>query len=1031
MPPVEGFILKWSKSGGSELGSSQLFITDLCKLIGVATPDPPRTELADNSYVFEKGMERVGPSGRKSTARIDLWLKGRMIWESKQGSDQPSMGGDEPRRIGTAVRGTSGWGRAMFSARIQAQDYAAILPEGEQFPPIIIVADIGHAIDIYADFRNSGQYEPFPSARENRIMLEDFRKPEVLRLFHTIWTDPLSLDPSRESEKVTRDIALKLAELARSLEASGHDADTASLFLQRCIFVMYAEDCGLIPHGSFSKVLSALESLPEKFAPAITELWATMQNGGDSATLGAKLLQFRGYLFENAQALPLTKEQIAILRQAAKANWSAVDTSIFGTLLERALSAQERSKLGAHYTPTSYVERLVIPTVIEPERERWEIAKDAAMTKVIQGDAKGAIVEIGAYYKRLSEIRVLDPSCGSGNFLAVTLNLLKDLEGEVVQALRVLGLSEREIQAKGYGVGPHQMRGIEIVQRAADISELVLWISYLQRHYKIHGNINPHEPVFRGSRSVECRDAVLAWDSMAPATDATGKAYVRYVNPRPAAAWPKADYIVGNPPYVGNKMMRQALGDGYVDALRKAYAELPESIEYVMYWWHRAATLAKAGEVQRFGLITTNKIRQSFNRKIVDMHVNAEPGLTILYAIPDHPWYNARQGGAQVRVAMTVCGVAQNQGTLAESILERPDGDYIKVSLDALRGRLNTNLTLDVDVTRLTPLQANEKLSWRGVTVVGQGFIVTPEQAKNLGLGRIPGLERHIRPYMNGRDLARVSRDTMIIDLFGLSVEEVQRRYPEVYAWIVDKVKPQRDAVRRQTRRKNWWLFAETAPNMREAVAGLRRYIATPQTSRRLFFSFLDSGAIPDDQLVVFSFDDAYFLGVLSSKMHKVWVTATGGKLGVGNDLRYVKSLCFDAFPFPNATDEQKVAIRAIAEAIQAHRSKRQAEYPKLTLSDMYAVMEQMYYGVNLTPREAGIREQGDLTALAKLHADLDAAVAAGYGWPANLGTEEILGKLMELNQERAAEEKVGKIRWLRPEFQGPAKPRAEWQTLF
>lgn len=1031
LPPVDEFIYKWQNSGGYESGASQMFITELCILLGVPKPDAPRPEVADNTYVFEKSVERIGPSGPKFIARIDLWLKGRFIWESKQGVSPAAPGSVNARRSGHGTRGTPDHDTALLKARMQAVDYAPLLPEGERNPPFVIVADIGYSLDLYADFRSTGEYAPFPSPRENRIFLEDLRKPEVLQLLRTIWTNPLSLDPTKESEKVTREIALLLSELARSLEASGHDADAASLFIQRCIFIMFSEDCGLLPHGSFTALLEGMRETPDKLAPALTDLWATMQNGGESPTLKAKILQFRGYLFENATALPMSAEQLAILHQAAQANWSSVDTSIFGTLLERALSPQERHQLGAHYTPTVYVQCLVAPTVVERERDLWEVAKEAALNAVAKGDQQGAISAVEAYHKHLAEIIVLDPSCGSGNFLAASLNYLKDLEGEVVQSLRTLGLSELDIQRRGYSVGPHQMRGIEIVQRAADISELVIWISYLQRHFKIHGNVTPPEPILRASRSVECRDAVLAWDSTQVAIDHAGKAVIRFVNPRPAAAWPKATYIVGNPPYIGNKGMRQALGDGYVEALRKAYPDLPESIEYVMYWWHRSAELARTGQIQRFGLITTNKIRQKFNRQIVERHVNASPGLTILFAVPDHPWYDARHGGAQVRVAMTVCGMEQGRGLLADSILERKDSDYIKVDFDYRRGRIHTNLTVDVDATKLAPLKANEKLSWRGVTVVGKGFIITPEQAKSLGLGRIPGLERHIRPYMNGNDLAKQSRGVMIIDLFGLDIEEVKRRYPEVYAWVVDNVKPQRDNVRRQTRRDNWWLFAEPAPNMRNALSGLQRYIATPQTSRRFYFSFLNADIIPDDQLIAFAFDDAYFHGILSSKFHRVWVTATGGRLGAGNDIRYVKSVCFEAFPFPNTNDEQKIRIRALAESIDILRKQRQQLYPQLALSDMYGVMEQIYYGVSLKPQEALIREQGNLDMLLQLHTDLDSAVADAYGWPVTLTTDEILFRLLELNNAHVTEEKVGKIRWLRPEYQNSGNQRAEWQTLF
>lgn len=1008
LPPVEVFILKWQKSGGYESGASQMFITELCGILGVPKPDAPRAELVDNTYVFEKAVHRVNSNGRKSIARIDLYLKGRLIWESKQGVPPPGPESESPRRSGHGIRGTTDYEKALDNARIQAFNYAPLLPEGEKFPPFVIVADIGHAIDIYADFRNSGEYTPFPSARENRISIEELRKPEVQDLLRTIWTDPLSLDPSREREKVTKDIALKLSALATSLVNSGHDPDAASLFLQRCIFIMFAEDCGLLPSNTFTALLDTMQTTPEAFAPALTELWNTMRTGGESAALGARVMQFRGYLFENAQALPLNKEQIAMLHEAAKANWAAVETSIFGTLLEQALSPQERHKLGAHYTPTAYVERLALPTIIEPEREQWERAKDAALTKVLEGDSKAAIAEIEAYYKHLTTIIVLDPSCGSGNFLAVSLNLLKDLEGEVVQALRTLGLSEREIQQKGYSVGPHQMRGIEIVQRGADISELVLWISYLQRHYKIHGNVTPMEPIFHSGRSVECRDAVLAFNDKGI--------------PIPAAAWPDATYIIGNPPFVGNHKMRESLGNKYTVALRKAYPELPKGTELVLYWWHRAANLVREGKVRRFGLITTNSITQVKARKVLQLHMNAEPPLTLAFAVPDHPWVDDRDG-AQVRIAMTVGTLNNGPGVLLTEIHKKTDETHrteqqYVVYFDRKIGNINSNLTIGVDVSVAKPLQANEGLSSRGVMLSGKGFIVTPEQAKSLGLGTIPGLEKHIRPYRNGRDLTGISRNVMVIDLYGLTSEEVKRRYPAVYQWIVEKVKPARDTNNRATRRENWWIFAEPAPSFRESVSGLSRYIATPETARRRYFVFLDSSILADNKLIAIASDDAYILGVLSSRQHMEWVLATGGRLGVGNDPVYVKSRAFDAFPFPNATQKQKARIRAIAEAIDSHRKQRQQSHPKLTLTNMYAVMEQVYYGVNLTPKEKTISEQGDIPALLKLHTELDAAVADAYGWPAHLTTDEILTRLLELNKQRATEEQSGKILWLRPEFQ-------------
>jgi len=1016
LPAIDSFIYKWEQSGGSELGSSQSFITDLCNLIGVTAPNPPMAELIDNTYVFEKPVKRISKSGRKSTARVDLYKRGCFIWESKQGSDKAVEESKGGRRRGTAIRETRSWDKAMFEGHIQAVNYAKILPLKEQFPPFVLVSDIAYTIDIYADFRNTGEYTPFPSASTNRITLQDFRKPEVRELFYKIWTDPMSLDPSRISEKVTRDIAYKLFELAKSFEDKGYDSDITSLFILRCIFTMYAEDCNLLPSGSFTKLLTDLEKMPETFTPIMTELWQTMRTGGNSSALGAQLLQFNGSIFENAKSLVIEREQIAILLEAAKANWASVDTSIFGALLERALSQEERHKLGAHFTPTEYVERLIIPTIIEPERDRWEQAKEIALDFVSKGDQQSAITEIKNYYKHLSEIVVLDPSCGSGNLLAVSLILIKGIEDEVVEALRKLGLSEIDIHKLDYSIKPKQFRGIEVVQRAADISELVLWISYLQQHFKIHGNILPQEPILSDFKSIECRDAILAWDKMEIITSAQGKKTVKFINPRQAEPWAKATYIVGNPPYIGASRMRDALGDDYTEALRKAYTELPESVDYVLYWWHRAAILARAGEVERFGMITTNTISQTLNRAAIEQHINEKSNLNILFAIPDHPWYDAKLSGANVRVAMTVCGLEQKQGLLSKVMIERSENDATKLYFHSRRGEINTNLTIGADATKLVELKANDDLSTKGMMLSGKGFIITPEQAKSLGLGSVKGLERHIRPYLNGRDLIRESRNLMVIDLYGLTVEEVQERYPLVYQRVLQKVKPARDKKNVESHREKWWIFQRPRPVFRDASKKLDRYIGTAQTSSRSIFVFLNNEIIPDNALVVFSSDDAYILGILSSEIHKSWIAAVGGKRGKG--LVYNKTDCFDAFPFPIVDDAQKAEIRNIAETIDKYRKERQKQHADLILSDMYAVMDEMDYGVELEPKEQLIYEQGDLATLYKLHQDLDIAVTKAYGFEPDLMDEEILSELLELNRERAEEESKGLIRWLRPEYQ-------------
>jgi len=436
----------------------------------------------------------------------------------------------------------------------------------------------------------------------------------------------------------------------------------------------------------------------------------------------------------------------------------------------------------------------------------------------------------------------------------------------------------------------------------------------------------------------------------------------------------------------------------------------------VMYWWHKAAELTRAGKVQRFGFITTNSISQAFNRRVVAPHLDA--GLSVAFAIPDHPWVDSADGAA-VRIAMTVGAVGQEAGEVQTVTAEHNGGDTeVSVTLAAQWGRINADLSVGADVATVTGLRANERISCRGVSLHGSGFIVTPAEAKALGLGRVPGLEHHIRHYRNGRDLTGKCRDVMVIDLFGLSAEDVLERFPTVYQWVAERVKPERDQNNRETYRDNWWIFGEARRDFRPALAGLPRYIATVETAKHRVFVFLDAAILPDNMLVNIATDDAAILGVLSSRFHVVWALAAGGTLE--DRPRYNKSRCFETFPFPDPTEAQRQRIRDLAEQLDAHRKARQAEHPGLTLTAMYNALEKLRAGQPFTAAEKKAHEQALGTVLLTLHTDLDAAVAEAYAWPADLPEAQILERLVALNATRVAEEQRGLIRWLRPDYQAP-----------
>jgi hypothetical protein len=804
----------------------------------------------------------------------------------------------------------------------------------------------------------------------------------------------------------------------------------------------------LLPEGSFTRLLDRMEGRPTIFQEMLESLWTTMGQGGFSPILEQKLLRFNGGLFEDARALPLTQEQIHTLADAARHDWRDVEPAIFGTLVERALDPKERHKLGAHYTPRAYVERLVLPTIIEPLREEWDAAKVEAQTLRDAGKDKAAVECLRAYLRHLCTVKVMDPACGSGNFLYVTLEHMKRLESEVVEALAAFGYLQTgmELEGQGISVSPMQFLGMEINPRAAAIADLVLWIGYLQWHLRTHGGAHPKEPVIEKFHTIEWRDALIEHDGVEPVLENAGHpltrwnghttkthpvtgeevpdetatvAVVRYRNPRPTT-WPNADFIVGNPPFIGASTMRQALGDGYVEAVRGAYKDLPESIDFVMYWWHLAASKVREATTRRFGFITTNSLRQTFNRRILSPHLEA--GLHLAFAIPDHPWVDSADGAA-VRIAMTVGTLDSTPGHLLRVTAEhQSDSDAAQVTLQDTPGTIHADLTTGADVTEVVELQSNSRLSCPGVKLHGSGFIVTPAEAAILSDGNDECPV--IKAYRNGKDMNDRPRGVLIIDLFGLSAEETRKRYPAIYQWVLERVKPERDQNNRSTYRDNWWIFGEPRKDLRPMLADIPRYIATTETSKHRMFQFLDAKICPDNMLVCIAISDAFHLGVLSSRAHVVWALAAGGTLE--DRPRYNKTKCFDPFPFPDCTPELVDKIRQLGERLDAHRKRQQDLHPDLTMTGMYNVLEALREGRPLTPKEKAIHEVGLVGLLHQIHQELDEAVFAAYGWPTTLSDDQILECLVALNAQRAAEEGNGQIRWLRPEFQNPlARPVA------
>jgi hypothetical protein len=773
----------------------------------------------------------------------------------------------------------------------------------------------------------------------------------------------------------------------------------------------------------------------------LEDLWRAMDAGKRFGI--RRVLRFNGHFFRNAEALPLTADDIAVLGDSADADWRYVEPSIFGTLLTRALDPAERHRLGAEFTPREYVERVVRQTVDVPLRERWapvqaHAAELAASRKKKARDA--ALGELRGFHAWMRGLRFLDPACGSGNFLYVTLHMVKRLELEVLRAIEeITGNPELGIEE----VGPWQFHGIELKPWAREIAELTLWIGYHQFWMEHHQGVNPLEPVLKDTGTLEQRDAVLEWDEIIEVPEksrpdptprivhsVTGKlvpdpnARLPYYEYRGArqAEWPQADFIVGNPPYLGKSRQREALGAGYVDALRNVYPRVPDGADFVMYWWFRAAEEVACGRATRAGLITTNSITQKMHNQIIADAAAA--GAKVVWAAPDHPWVD-EVGAANVRVAMT--------------IVEASDVPAMRVEVDAngeivreqRGGALNPDLTFGVDISSASSLLSNVGLSVPGFQPDGAGFILERSEAQAL-ITADPRNSDVIRPYRNGRDLSARSRDLFIVD-FGLMTEEEAREYPLVFDRIRDRVKPIRDAGADRLAKEKWWRFARNREELRAALRTLDRYIVTVRTSRRRFFSFLDTSVAPDSKLVTIAIRDAFALGVLSSTLHVEWATAGGGRLGVGNDPSYDKAVSFDPFPFPDPPKHLRERIGLAAEALDQHRKDAIARDERVTMTGMYNGVEKLRSGEALTAKERAVHEIAACGTLLDLHNTLDGLVAQAYGWPWPMEREEVLERLVALHDERVKEEKQGKIRWLRPEYQVPrfggGEPPSEYQV--
>ena len=948
MTPGE-FIAKWRASELKERSAAQEHFIDLCRLLG--EPTPAEADPTGERYCFERGARKdTGGDGW-----ADVWKRHCFAWEYK------------------------GKHADLDVAFNQLRQYALALEN----PPLLIVSDMAR-FRIRTNWTNS-------VSLTHEFGLDDLADAATRDKLKWAMSDPERLRPGESRQALTERAAATFAVLAQSLRERGHAPQAVAHFVNRLVFCMFAEDVGLLPADMFTRMLQQARRQPEEFAAMARTLFGAMATGG---LVGFEAVAwFNGGLFDDDAALPLSKSEIETTLEAAALDWSEIDPSILGTLFERGLDPDKRSQLGAHYTDRDKIMRIVEPVVVRPWLVEWEAVKtaiadrleraNAAKSKAARTQQRGqAERRLRTFLEQLRQFTVLDPACGSGNFLHLALHALKDLEHRVQLEAEAMGL-QRAFPA----VGPANVRGIEINAYAAELARVSVWIGEIQ-WMRRNGFNESRDPILKPLETIECRDAILTPEGGEP-------------------EWPAADVVIGNPPFLGGKLLNTHLGEDYVSAIFKVYAgRVPAEADLVCYWFVKAGEHLDALRSKRVGLVSTNSIRGGANRRALQTAIE---GCPIFEAWSDEPWV---VDGAAVRVSL-VCFARPGDGPAPERRLDGEPVDAVHADLTARRGGAG------VDLTGVQRLYRNMGVAFMGDTKGGP-FDVPGEQAREwLREPANPNGRPNsdvLGPWMNGMDVTRRPSDKWIVDFGWDMVREEAALYEAPFQHAKEHVYPMRQRNRRESYRENWWRHVEPRQGMWRALDGLSRYIATPRVAKHRLFAWLDARICPDSALIAIARDDDVTFGILHSRFHEAWSLRLGTSLGKGNDPRYTPTTTFETFPFPEglspdvpasayADDPQATAIAEAARRLVSLRDRwlnppewvewveePVPGYPKRPVARDEAV-EQALKKRTLT-NLYNARPQW----LADTHAALDAAVAAAYGWPAGISVEDALRELLALN---------------------------------
>jgi len=759
---------------------------------------------------------------------------------------------------------------------------------------------------------------------------------------------------------------------------------------------MFAEDIGILPDRLFTKLVEKSLREQANFDRYASELFKAMCTGGSFGL--DQIAWFNGGLFDDGTALPLDARQLRTVAEVAKNDWSAIDPSIFGTLFERGLDPAKRSQLGAHYTDPENIMRIVEPVVLRPLRKEWEETK-AKIEQAKQLAKRKAL--LAAYLERLRAVKVLDPACGSGNFLYLALKSLKDFELFVLLEAEALGL-ERAFPELDVAC----VKGIELSPFAAELARVTVWIGELQWQIE-HGFDVQRNPILRALETIENRDALL--ETVESHDGETAESLTL------PATWPAADFIIGNPPFIGDKRMREELGDEYTETLRRIYrAVVPGGADFVCYWFAKLLAQNELG-VKRVGLVSTQMIRRGRNNEVIRSLTAS--GFRLFDVWQNEPWHD---NGALVRTSI-VCLLAPN---------ERPD----TLRIDSKpTDRINVDLSGGLDLSGVQPLAANAGLSINGVSRAGRFNVPEATALDWLLLPNPNGRPNSdvLSPTWGADDLGGYWSGEWLIDFGCDMAEQDAALYAAPFEWIEEYVKPVRAVNNRPTRRDKWWIHGEPRRGMRQMLVGKTRQLVTGESMVQRFFRWLSVEVLPDHKLVVFGMDDDYSLGVLESRVHRVWAKALSSQQGVVNNDVYPASRTFGTFPFP--PDAQRQAISDAACELNELRenylnppewtTEETLNFPATVGGPWHRWIPNGDSLTNGSVAEAhyvrrvarpGARAMVAARTLTKLynerpawlrhaHEKLDIAVATAYGNDPQIPEPDLLAFLLNLNLARSA----------------------------